>query len=393
MGGCALKKHKAAVNTEPPIPLSFVPNLLVPAPPAPPSFVASALQPSPTSAPLPLPTPVQFNEVVDARPDPRYASHLRPIFTQQIAEQQEKSRQQSLLEAEWKENTQKAKQRVTVYSWMADNTPPSVKITQDFIWPHLSFSSTFLTSIGLSEAGATGELFMYDEGGVFDWVSVDVGHVVEVQEGQRIFLKDCSARKCMDFDKILGASQYATPHLHRHLARERAYVRDIHKSQSPLSTPHRSQSQATPTFLSPIPIFTTAHTPGPYYEPLFPSTPSPLPQPPLALPTGSDPFEDPINSEAGPSTKRWPTDFYTIDIAACLREANGRTHTSRTRRRTQQQVFTKHFPGVRFTPSTFTDQKNLWARAPNDLREEFLEFGQCPDGLWSAFARRVRRGY
>ena len=81
MGGCALKKHKAAVNTEPPIPLSFVPNLLVPAPPAPPSFVASALQPSPTSAPLPLPTPVQFNEVVDARPDPRYASHLRPIFT------------------------------------------------------------------------------------------------------------------------------------------------------------------------------------------------------------------------------------------------------------------------------------------------------------------------
>jgi hypothetical protein len=125
MGGCALKKHKADVNAVSPIPHFFAPNLLAPAPPAPPSFVPSAPQPSPpSSAPLPLPTPVQSNEAVDARPDPRYASHLCPIFAQQIAEQQEKSRQQSLLEAERKEKTQKAKQRVTVYSWMARPTIP-----------------------------------------------------------------------------------------------------------------------------------------------------------------------------------------------------------------------------------------------------------------------------
>jgi hypothetical protein len=84
-----MKKHKAAVNAVPPIPLSFAPNLFVPAPPAPPLFLPSAPQPSPpssaVSAPLLLPTPVQSNEAVDARPDPRYASHLRPIFTQQIA--------------------------------------------------------------------------------------------------------------------------------------------------------------------------------------------------------------------------------------------------------------------------------------------------------------------
>jgi hypothetical protein len=52
-------------------------------------------------------------------------------------------------------------------------------------------------------------------------VAVEVGHTIEVREGQRIFLKDQSIRKCVGFQTYLDAtSRSSKPHLRFNLPGE-----------------------------------------------------------------------------------------------------------------------------------------------------------------------------
>lgn len=126
------------------------------------------------------------------------------------------------------------------------------------------------------------------------------------------------------------------------------------------------------------------------------STPSP--SPPLAVfirrpssgSTGD--LNDPIElSDSEETVKRWPADYYVVDIAKCLRECSAQTRVHHCTRNQQATIFSKHFPGVRFTASTFSDQKTLWNVAGGALREKFIEMGQCKAALWSTFARQICR--
>jgi len=172
-------------------------------------------------------------EAIDARANPQFATHLRPVFTEVIAEQQEKLRQQTRLDAERKEKAQKAKQRIVIYPWTVENAPPTIKFFQDFSWPYLVINSDLLATVGLLEASEHGRLRIYDEKEIHDWVAVNAGYVMEVQEGQHIFLKDASLSKCTDFMKLLETySQGSASHLHYHLPYQRSYVREMHKQYS-----------------------------------------------------------------------------------------------------------------------------------------------------------------
>jgi hypothetical protein len=335
-------------------------------------------------------------EVVDARADPRFATHLRPIFTEVIAEQQEKLRQQNILDMERKEMAQKAKQRIAVYPWTSENTPPTVNFFQDFPWPYLTITSDLLATIGLLEASDQGNLRMYDEKEILDWVAIHAGYVMEVHEGQHLFLKDASVRKCIDFQKSLDTrSQASTPHLHNHLAHERAYVREMHKSMSNPSSPQEPLSPlpsttSTISFQQPPSLAVTQLTPviDPILSPLPPSLPLPSPDQ-TSFASGSGGHDDPIDIDD--DEKHWPTDYYTFDIGKCMRECNSRTHRLHQRSNTQRTIFLKWFPNVRFIPSTFSNQRELWIKASVSLREEFMELGRCKEGLWSAFAKRARQ--
>lgn len=380
LGGCPSKKHKTTTTTQsilstpPPI------NLFYPTP-------QPIVTPTPPSPPPALPSssnPFQANQVLDARPNPRYATHLRPVFTEVIAEQQEKARQRDLLEAERKANAQKVKQNITLYSWTFNNTPPKVRVTQAFTWPFLSLSSTLLSTIGLQDAGERGELCLYDEVDALDWVEVDVGHVVEVQEGQRILLKDRNIQYCEDLHKFLEArSRYTTPHLYSNLSQERASVREMFKQPSLFTTPTQSRVSSSSTFLASSPV--SHDTPSSTL-----STPTPIPLSFALPPDCLGESNDPISVDVTPIGKHWPGDFYAVDIGQCIRAVKGRTHRSHQRGHHQEDMFKRFFPGVRYVASTFSDQKKIWARAPHDLQEEFINLGQCKDGLWSAFCRRVR---
>jgi len=189
-----------------PFPTPQQPAALVPATPTPSQQVPSVASQAPSL------------EAIDARADPRFATHLRPVFTEVIAAQQEKLLQQTMLEAERKEKAQKARQRIIIYPWTTENTPPIIKFFQDFLWPYLVINSDLLAMVGLLEASEQGRLRVYDEKEVHDWVAVNAGYVMEVQEGQRLFLKDASLSKCADFLKLLETRpQGSASHLHYHL--------------------------------------------------------------------------------------------------------------------------------------------------------------------------------
>ena len=327
-----------------------------------------------------------FLEAIDVRPDPRFATHLRPVFTEVIAMQQEKLLQQTKLDAERKEKAQKARQRIIIYPWTDENTPPIIKFFQDFSWPYLVINSDLLSTVGLLEASEQGRLRIYDEKEIHDWVAVNAGYVMEVQEGQRLFLKDASLLKCADFIKLLETRpQGPASHLHYHLPHQRSYVREMHKRHSPF--PCLSESPPLLTFNSSQP------TPSP------PPATSPLPLPPPLLShslapraSGSGTANDPMEiDEEVSEAKHWPTDYYTSDIGNCMHECSSRTQRVHQRSETHRAVFAKHFPNVGFIPSTFSNQRELWIKASGSLREEFIELGHCREGLWSVFAKRARQ--
>lgn len=301
---------------------------------------------------------------------------------------------------------QKSKQRIAIYPWTTETSPPTIKFFQDFTWPYLTINSSLLAAVGLLDASNRGDLRVYDEKEVFDWVAVDEGYVMEVYEGQQLFLKDACLRKCVDFEKCLDThtrtSGGGAHHLYNQLARERAYVRKAQKMRSPSYSPPRSPSNSPPRSLSPEGAATTRQL----LQQLGWAQPTPITVTPATQPTSPvqatatlasmsalppDPIDVNSDSDIEIVERHWPTDYFTVEIGQCLRECSSRTHRKHTAAVTQRSVFGRHFPGVRFIPSTFSNQRDLWGKASASLREEFMELGQCKEGLWSVFAKRCRQ--
>ncbi|EDR05526.1 uncharacterized protein LACBIDRAFT_329487 [Laccaria bicolor S238N-H82] len=319
MGGCSSKKHKT-----PAIP-AHTPLLVVPpqAPlvlPPPPFVIPHRLSPPPASTPLlTLPESSQppLSEIVDARPDPRFTSHLHPIFTETLAQQHELREQKRKLDSERQAHAKRTKERIAVYAWTMDDTPPIVHVVQSgFIWPYFVISSALLTTLGLLEAGKQGDLQLYDEMDFADWVAVEIGHTVEVQEGHRLFLKYHSLCKCIDLQKCLNTpSQGSKPHLHLNLPHEHAYVREMLNA-----SPSTSSQPQTSSPSSPLLLHETTHD---EHSPLSPSSsPPPSAEEVSRADTGS--LNNPIIVGDG-NERRWPSDYHVVDIAGCLRECSGRT--------------------------------------------------------------------
>ncbi len=306
--------------------------------------------------------------VADARADPRFATHLRPIFTEAIAEQQEKIRQAGLIEADRRDKAQKSKQRIAIYPWTTENTAPTIKLHQNFTWPYVTVDNSLLDAIGLLEASRRGDLRIYDDNDVFDWVAIDQGYVMEVREGQRLFLKDASLRMCPDFDRLFDARSQPPTHLYDHLATERTYVREAHKQWPPSSSPQPvcllppqpvSPSSPQPNSpSSPQPISPTGRaTSYRLFREFFGEGPIPFTSQEKA-PTASsstmaqpshidvDALDDPSESEVEIVEKHWPNAYFTAEIAACLRECSSRTHRRSQAAATQHSVFNKHFPHI-----------------------------------------------
>ncbi|KAA1469594.1 hypothetical protein DENSPDRAFT_848996 [Dentipellis sp. KUC8613] len=55
----------------------------------------------------------------------------------------------------------------------------------------------------------------------------------------------------------------------------------------------------------------------------------------------------------------------------------------------QQQKFSKVFPGHVFKPTTFKQNYRIWKQAPDSLKDRYVEAGLTNDGLWSRFRKEA----
>lgn len=103
-----------------------------------------------------------------------------------------------------------------------------------------------------------------------------------------------------------------------------------------------------------------------------------------------------------PQTKKWPRDFYTYDIAECFREvvlknAGGNKETGRKNTNnappvpTVEDIFAEHFPGVKFSRSTYYGHVARFAAASASVRREAVEHKHTELGKWKYLMRKVPR--
>ena len=78
-----------------------------------------------------------------------------------------------------------------MYAWKPLTTEPENQwVQKGFMWPFFKLSPPILSMIGFQDSGDSGALQVYDQTEGY-WVAVDIDHVIEVWEGQHIFLWDC----------------------------------------------------------------------------------------------------------------------------------------------------------------------------------------------------------
>ena len=337
------------------------------------------------------------SEPLDARPNPWFASHLTPIYTEALAREYELEQTNARLDTERIASAKQAAQKITIYAWKPDADEPEIRsIQQGFTWPYLKLSPAILSLVDLERAGELGALQMYDDVNLEAWIVVDVGHILVVYEGQRVFLRDRSAKNCPGFDKHLKEIHH--PHLRTGLRQERTFVREAHKVAT--SSKKRKATSPPDSFSPPVKRERSLSTP--FYDcptPLSLSTSfsTPSPTSPVALASSSlttaaaGSVTNPIElgeCDDGPSTKAWPCDYYTLEVAACFRDS--KTSVRGARKRTAAVVFNDHFPHLTYHRSTFYENKAIWRGAPQNLKDRFRVIGNNKRGLWSAFTRAVK---
>lgn len=391
--GCLSKKHKVAASlpllpTVPPLPVDCN-TAQAPLPLAEVAFLP------PQSTPTTVPS---SNQPLDARPDPRFTSHLRPIYVDSLAREQALELAKSKLDAERIASAKQAAQKVTVHAWVPNATEPeSRQIQKGFIWPFFKLSTEILTLLELQHTVESGSLQVYDEVDGY-WVTIDIDHVMEVREGQCVYLRDRSVKVCQGFDDLFKPISY--PHLRNNLAQERAYVRNAWKGLS--SSPQKRKATSPPSPLSFSSPVKREFTPSPFRD----ISPSPIPVTMVAPLETPALIVNPTSDISTPSTyvgsaenpielsdcdeKQWPRDYYTCDVARCFRDA--KTSVRGARARTAAIIFQEHFPGLKFNSSTYSDHKKIWRKAPTSLQNHYLVIGPKRRGLWSAFVADAKRG-
>ncbi|KAF8172148.1 hypothetical protein BJ912DRAFT_827803, partial [Pholiota molesta] len=186
---------------------------------APTSFIASQVSVGASN--------ISVAQPVDSTPRshlqvPAYASHMAPVFTEQIRIQQELAEQHRREEAAQKTSDHRAKQTILVYVWTEDDVEPEIVLIQDgFTLPHFQFTEEVLLRT-LGSVDVQFQVFNMDYG---VWAMAIVNHVVTVSAKGRIFIKASHVRSCKDLVMHTGLPSVTSPNIRTNLAGERAYIK------------------------------------------------------------------------------------------------------------------------------------------------------------------------
>lgn len=454
-GGCTSKTHtgprSATTRTGPPSlpPAAIQPGRVrVPTPPLLPTAASShdgqTLTTSPPNANVQVSPDV---DVLDALPNPRFRSHMPPIFTSQWKKEQELVEEKRRVECERKLCAAQVKHTVIVYAWTEDSKPATVEEFQEgplaFTWPYFPLSASVLSALSLAGSATRVQLYRQALG---TWVNVNVGHVIELKEGARVFLKPSHVVDYPDFDGLLKPE--STPHLRYKLTEERRELRDRYRSKGkasgkgrvgdastsssedggnnnekpPPSQRHFRKQTLPPSFFQPSPspleaandiieLSSDDCSSGPSQavrkrRASNQDSPSPRKRrnnvglyihdssPVIELTDDSDSSPppstavavkvEPSSSDAFTVTPQWPADFYAIDILTFFGacEKNSSTRT--------ETIFHEYFPNTPYRRSTVNENRLRWKKAPQNLRDNVLRAKRTDDGKWSVFQKSTR---
>jgi hypothetical protein len=230
---------------------------------------------------------------LDAQPNPRFASQMRPVFTQEMAREEgfreaKRSRDEARLEG-----LERVKHNVTVYGWSKDGQAPNVSEFQDgYVWPNFKISSAVIEDLELLTDGRT-HVFLY-RAPLGAWTKIKPDHIVGVENQAYVFLRAAGVSNCHDFDRHLAASIKASaPHFRLNLQAERGHIKakleehEISLAPSPqhyankgkkrgLASPWTDQPQNRARQQLALPPHHTASL-SPRFPSLSPSFPSPQP--------------------------------------------------------------------------------------------------------------------
>ncbi|KAG2038580.1 hypothetical protein BDR03DRAFT_981529 [Suillus americanus] len=383
LGGCEANSHDPddVLNDtlelrNPPPPL--IEELPPPPPPPPPSLPVPDSPPPPAvmlkgkgksrAIPQPVAGPSKPQHFAGDAEDPRYAIHLKPIFTEAYAEEEANDLHERKLEKEQHEAAECAKHQVMLYVWTANGVEPDIhKLQQGFKFPNFFLTAEILHKLGLltHEGDASLTLQHYNHKRRL-WTSFDVGHMVKLHDNNlTIFLKDLLVTHCIDLERHLQQSRLSpVPNLFTNLADERKAVKAAQKSHA-------------------------GHTPFNNDDVLELSSTDEADEPPVpAVSRSSDleggTFSDPIDVD---EQHIWPVDFYACDIEAGFQKCLSATRA----RRSVPMTFTKHF-GVHFIKTTYYDHRRHWMEEVDvKVCEHYISYGRTSKGLWSSFLQELRK--
>jgi hypothetical protein len=400
---------------------------------------------NPAPAPLSLPD----IESLDARPNARFRSHMPPIFTEQWKEEQELWAEQRRTESQQKTHATLVQHTVTVYAWVEDATPPTIQDFQgsvSFTWPYFPLSSSILSTVSLVGPDVQVQLYRNALG---TWVNICPGHVVNVTEDTRLFLKAKHVINYVDFEELLNPESTSRPHLRHNLAEERRELRQRYqnmakrqKGKARKATGYgSSDDEGSLNITTPTP--SRRHFRRPSGQPsIFEASGSLLTTSVLEI--SSDDYSSPIpqhvpkrqklnSPHALAPTQHHPSlsihsmasdvielsdspDLSPRPLRRAVIKAEALIETScRSMVPLQwpadfyttdivaffaacadhsdvklETIFHHHFPSTLFRRSTVNENRRRWKKAPQHVRDSMLMAKYTEDGKWSVFQRKSR---
>lgn len=353
---------------------------------------------------------------MDAGPNPRYVSHMQPIFTEQWKREQEIRAKQHEVNSSRLENINKAKHTVVVFAWVQDDSEPVIVEYQDgFTWPHFLVSRPIIDDLGFENHTTSLKLFRPSFG---RWSRIQENHVVSVDSNNHVFLKGTDVTRCLEFDEHLKQStqQHVLP-FHRNLPAERAAVRresrDVRHKAEPVNATTKRKHKCPPSppnnsdtvviLSSPEPIsagnakrqrqrstvqvleISSDSDPGTLVWQHAPhSPPVKVKIEPGLTPKRichSDSTSTCSSSDASRRKSVWPRDYYVRDIVECF-VACGDKEGSKPDDQRVAAIF-KSFFDAPFKRSTFYENQMRWQLAPQSIKDT------SSDVSWSTFLTMI----
>ncbi|KAF8238041.1 hypothetical protein L208DRAFT_1214824, partial [Tricholoma matsutake] len=134
-------------------------------------------------------------------------------------------------DAERLENIEKSKSHIIIYAWQKDDVEATVlEVQGGFKWPHFILSSAILSKVGLHHEGEQLKFWLYNTA-ICTWTTVQIGHIITLQDGDQVFLKQADVTRCLKFDALLSGSEEHKPHFVKDLPCDCTYIRQALKAK------------------------------------------------------------------------------------------------------------------------------------------------------------------